>query len=62
MEKIRSLNDAWKGYLKTRGLEPPTAAKGQQKCLDKAMLVCVFLGGEEDGMVLVGGFWAPNLL
>ena len=27
MEKIRSLNDAWKGYLKTRGLEPPTAAK-----------------------------------
>ena len=45
MEKIRSLNDAWKGYLKTRGLEPPTAAKGQQKCLDKAMLVCVFWGG-----------------
>ena len=45
MEKIKSLNDAWKGYLKTRGLEPPTAAKGQQKCLDKAMLVCVFWGG-----------------
>ena len=46
-EKIRSMNDAWKGDLKTRGLEPPTAAKGQQRCLDKAMLVCVCFLGEE---------------
>ena len=37
---IRSPNDACKGYLKTRGLEPPTAAPspgGKQKCLDKAL-------------------------
>ena len=29
-EKIRSPNDAWKGYLKTRLLEPPTAAPSPQ--------------------------------
>ena len=28
--KIRSPNDAWRGYLKTRGLEPPTAAPSPQ--------------------------------
>ena len=30
-EKIRSPNDTWKGYLNTRGLEPPTAAPEVQK-------------------------------
>ena len=30
-EKIRSPNDTWKGYLNTRGLEPPTAAPRSSK-------------------------------
>ena len=29
-EKIMSPNDTWKGYLKTRGLEPSTAAPSTQ--------------------------------
>ena len=29
-EKIRSPNDAWKDYLKTRGLESPTVAPSPQ--------------------------------
>ena len=48
-EKIRSLNEAWKGYLKTWGFESPAARVtchktqsfmkngGQKKCLDKTL-------------------------